>query len=111
MVHTVELNWGKPLYHNPQPSPMFQDAFCQMLCVYSYVRSHCDNIFEFTSFQARKGGFWPPEAKRPRVGSGHYELAMAQSIRYQEILVKKLSRKHPESWTWLPANAGRPWIT
>ena len=24
--------------------------------------------------------FWPPEGKRPRVGSGHYKLAMAHGI-------------------------------
>ena len=34
-------------------------------------------------------GFWPPETKRSRVGSGHYELALAQCISYQELLVKK----------------------
>ena len=26
MVHTVELNWGKPLYHTPPPFPISQDA-------------------------------------------------------------------------------------
>ena len=51
----------------------------------------------------KKGGFWPPETKRLRVGSGHYELVKAKCISYQETLVKKLSRRHPESWTWLPA--------
>ena len=24
--------------------------------------------------------FWPPEGKRPRVGNGHYKLAMAHGI-------------------------------
>ena len=33
--------------------------------------------------------FWPPEGKRPRVESGHYKLAMAHGIGYQEIIVKK----------------------
>ena len=85
MVHTEELNWGKPLYHKPPPSPISPDAFCQIVCLYSYVWPHSDKIFEFISFQARKGGLWPPEAKRPRVGSGNYELAMAQCISYQEM--------------------------
>ena len=56
-IHTVELNWGEPLYHKPPPSPMYQDAYCQMLCLYSYVWPHNDKICEFTPFQARKGGF------------------------------------------------------
>ena len=81
MVHTEELNWGKPLYHTPPPAPISQDAFCQIVCLYSYVWTHSDKIILFTSFQARKGGFWLPEAKRPRVGSGHYELVMVQCIR------------------------------
>ena len=63
MVHTVELNWGKPLYHTLPPPPISQDAFCQIVCLYSYEWPHTDTIFEFTSFQARKGGFWPPEVK------------------------------------------------
>ena len=68
-----------------------------MLCLYIYVWAQSDNIFEITSFQARKEGFWHPEAKEPRVGSGHYELAMAQCISYQEILVeRKNSRKNPD---------------
>ena len=38
-------------------------------------------------------GVLAPEALRPRVGSGHYELAMAQYNSYQEILVKTLNQK------------------
>ena len=52
-----------------------------MLCLYT--------IFEFTSFQARKWGLGPREAKRPRYGSGHYNLTMGQCISYHEILMKK----------------------
>ncbi len=89
IVHAVELNWGKPLYHKPPPSPISQDAVCQIVCLYRNVWPHSDTIFKVTSFQARKGGLWPPEAKKPQVGSGHYELAMAQCISYQEILVNK----------------------
>ena len=63
MADTMEVNWGKPLNHTPTPSPVSQDAFSQSLCLYSYVWSHSDTLFEFTSFQARKGSFWPPEAK------------------------------------------------
>ena len=66
---------------------------CQMVCLYSYVWPHSENILEFTSFQARIEGFWPPEAKRPRVGSGHYEHIMAKCITYQEILVRKTLQK------------------
>ena len=88
MVHTMEMNWGKPLYHKPLPAPMSQNAFCQMLCIYNYVWPHNDKICEFTPFD-KKRGFWPPDTKRPRVGIGHYELALAQCISYQELLVKK----------------------
>ena len=59
---------------------MSPDAVRQMSYLYSYVWPQS----EFTPFQARKGGFWPPETKIPGVGSGHYELAMAQCISYQE---------------------------
>ena len=90
MVYTVELNWGKRLDHTSPPSPISRDVFYQLFCLYIYVRPHGNQIFEFTSFQTR-------------VVSDHYEFGMAQCIGYQEILVKKLSSKHPESWTWLPA--------
>ena len=79
----------KPLNHTPPPSPMSQDVLCQTLRLYIYVWPHSSNIFEFISFQARKGDFWHTEAKRRRVGSGRYELAMAQCISYQEILVDR----------------------
>ena len=36
---------------------------------------------------SQKVFFLPPEGKRPRVG--HYKLAMAHGIGYQEIIVKK----------------------
>ena len=65
MVLNVELKWGKPLNHTPPPSPISRDAICQILCLYIYVWPHSDNIFEFTSFHTRKGGFLPPDAKRP----------------------------------------------
>ena len=88
MVHTVELNWGKLLYHTPPPSPISQDAFCQMVCLYTYVWSHSDKIFEFTPFQARKGGFCPLRQKGPELG-----VVMVQCISYQEILVKETLQK------------------
>jgi len=84
----VELNWGKPLYHTQPPSPISspisQEAFCQIICLYSYVWPHSEQIFEYIEFQARKGAFLAPEVKRPRVGSGHYELVMVQCISYQK---------------------------
>ena len=91
MFHPVDINWGKPLNHTTPPSPMSRDAFYQIFCLYIYVWPHSDKIFEVTSFRAGKGGFWPSEHKRPRVGSDHHELAMAHYISYQEILVKKLA--------------------
>ena len=57
MVHNVELNWSKPLYHKPPPFNISQDAFCQMLFLYSFVWPHNHKICEFIPFQARKGGF------------------------------------------------------
>jgi len=88
MVHTMELNWGKPLYHKPLPSPMSKNAFCQMLCLYNCVWPPWQNMWIY-SISGKKRGFWPHETKRPRVGSGYYELALAQCISYQELLVKK----------------------
>ena len=41
------------------------------------------------NFRPEKVFFGPPEGKRPRVESGHYKLAMAHGIGYQEIIVKK----------------------
>ena len=64
MVHTG----ANPYFIHRHLPPMSQDAFCQILCIYSYVRPYSDKICEFTPFQAKKGGFWPPETKRTELG-------------------------------------------
>ena len=53
MVHTVELNWSKPLYHTPPPFHISQDAFCQMVCLYSYVSMFFNSVyFSLISFNS-----------------------------------------------------------
>ena len=100
MFRTVELNWGKSLYHTSPSSPVSQDTICQIVCLYSYVWPHSDKILEYSSFQAPKRGFWAPEAKWPRVESGHYEFCYGPMYQLSENTSEnKLSRKHPESWT------------
>ena len=47
MVHTVELNWSKPLYHTPPPFHISQDAFCQMVCL-----QLCFNVFNLVYFSS-----------------------------------------------------------
>ena len=65
---------------------MSQDAFCQMLFLYIYVWPHNDNIFEFTSFRARTGGFWPPEAKSPGLGMVITNLRWpSESVIYMKV--------------------------
>ena len=90
---TILLFWGTQwlklwnwIGANPEIiiSAIYQDAFCQILYLYSYVWPHSDNIFEFILFQSQKVGFWSPEAKMPRFGSDQYFLAMAQCISKQK---------------------------
>ena len=69
-----------------------------MLCLYSYVCQHCDTIFEFTSFQARKGGFWPLMPKGPELGVVITILPPNQN-QLSGNTSDKISRKHPERWT------------
>ena len=98
---TVDLTWTKPLHHTTPPSPMSQDAFCQMFFLYIYVWPYSNIIFEFTSFQTRKGGFLAPWGQKPRAGNGHYELSMAQGISYldenEKYLAENILRAGPGS--------------
>ena len=59
MVHTVELNWGKPLYHIPPPSPMSQDAVCRMLCLYIYAVTKYVNVLNFRPENSVSGPLRP----------------------------------------------------
>ena len=71
MAHTMGLNCGKPLSHTPSLFPVPQVGLCPIVCLYRYVWPHSDTrvLFEFTSFQARKGGFCSPlRSKGPELG-------------------------------------------
>ena len=67
MVHIVELNWGKRLYHKPSPSLCLGMLSAKKI-IYSYVWPHNDKICEFTPFQARKRVFGPLRPKGPELG-------------------------------------------
>ena len=66
MVHTVELNWGKPLYHTPPSFPISQDGFCQMVCLYSGPT--VTKYFNLFHFKPEKGVSGPLTPKSHELG-------------------------------------------
>ena len=83
MVHTVELNWGKPyiIYsHLPLYLRMLSAKLCVSTAMFGPTVTKYLNLLHF---KPEKGVSGPLRSKGP-----DYELVMVQYISYQEILVK-----------------------
>jgi len=82
LTRITELDCGKPLNHIRSPSPLSEDAFCQCCVSVSIFDVTVTQYLNIPHFRPEKEGFWSPEDKRPRVGSGHYHLILRWPVRF-----------------------------